>query len=633
MSGTAQKIFSYRWAIGFILFCLCVYGEIHGSSIGMYSQLLNTPNINIYGDSRPIRSDEWVVSTPLAFSQYYNDFNYFSNIPRGTYTDMYLVYGQAVKDPAVILRPFHWGYLFLSPAKGLSFFWMGRLILLFLVSLEFGLVFCRRKKLLALVYATILTFSPYVQWWFAVVYIADILIAGQLGVLIVLRYFQTVSIKLRLIYSLCFAYVLGVYTFSVYPAWQVPCGYVFLFVIIGLLSEKWRDIRFFKRDILLISCGLLILVPIVVPIIQKSMPMIEITQNTVYPGSRFQTSGGMSSIFIYPQTMCYALGIFLPSIDVAGTLYGNNCEIARMFDLAPLGLLSAILCLYKGHRDKVLISLLVLQVFFYAWCLFTWPVWFAKISLMYNVTFRVVLGIGLINVLLFCRVAALTEKPFGNKTAISCAFIGALSAVLCFAPFTYTIIKAKYFVTTFIIVGVLWYSFFRKKTNVFSFLMIILLLYSGVRVNPVAHGAESIFASPIVQEIQHITEEDKGLWLVVNEYALYNNIPMMSGAPTINSINIYPDLEKWAKIDIHNQYRSVYNRYAHITAELTMEDTQFKLTQADCFSVKINPRDLRVLNVRYILSKNDLSDITDVNVKLTQIFQSGDFRIYHVENQ
>lgn len=37
-------------------------------------------------------------------------------------TDAFIVYGQPVRSWEVIFRPFHWGYLFLSPAKGLSFF-------------------------------------------------------------------------------------------------------------------------------------------------------------------------------------------------------------------------------------------------------------------------------------------------------------------------------------------------------------------------------------------------------------------------------------------------------------------------------------------------------------------------------
>ena len=123
-----EKIFIYRWYVGFFLFAILVLLGIHGSSIGIYSAILHSPDTALWGTNRVIRSDEWMINTPLAFSQYFNGFAYFSDIVRGTATDMFMVYAQPVRDFMVIFRPFQLGYLFLSPAGGLAFFWMGRLI-------------------------------------------------------------------------------------------------------------------------------------------------------------------------------------------------------------------------------------------------------------------------------------------------------------------------------------------------------------------------------------------------------------------------------------------------------------------------------------------------------------------------
>ena len=133
-----SKIYLHRWYFGILLLIVCVFFELHCSSIGNYSTMLHTPDTVVWGQDRPIRGDEWIVNTPFAFSQYYTNFSYWSDIVRGTKTDMFMVYGQPVHDWNVILRPSHWVYLFLSPSRLLSFFWMSRLIFLFLISLVFG---------------------------------------------------------------------------------------------------------------------------------------------------------------------------------------------------------------------------------------------------------------------------------------------------------------------------------------------------------------------------------------------------------------------------------------------------------------------------------------------------------------
>ena len=131
-------IYKYRYPLSLILIAIAVLFQIHGSSI---SELhLNSSHHTLFGIPRTIRSDEFNVNTMLAFSQYPNNFSYFSEIVRGSLTDMFIVYGQPAWDVGMLFRPFLIGYLFLNQGQGLSFFWMGRLIVLFLISFEFGML-------------------------------------------------------------------------------------------------------------------------------------------------------------------------------------------------------------------------------------------------------------------------------------------------------------------------------------------------------------------------------------------------------------------------------------------------------------------------------------------------------------
>lgn len=140
--GLAERVYQLRYlAAAVILFC-CVLFEISGSSIGFWSVLLDGTYENsaqdnsgdLLGSSRSIRTDEWAVSTPMAFSQEYNhtgEYPYFSDTIRGDSTDAFIVYGQPVRSWEVIFRPFQIGYLFLG-----SFTWA----VVFLVCPDAGLI-------------------------------------------------------------------------------------------------------------------------------------------------------------------------------------------------------------------------------------------------------------------------------------------------------------------------------------------------------------------------------------------------------------------------------------------------------------------------------------------------------------
>ena len=106
-------IYLYRFPLALLFLVVCVIFQIHGSSINELKYFHVDHNI-LFGVSRQIRTDEFNVNTMLAFSQYLNNFAYFSDIVRAVPTDMFLLYGQPVWDIGIIFKPFLIGYLFLT---------------------------------------------------------------------------------------------------------------------------------------------------------------------------------------------------------------------------------------------------------------------------------------------------------------------------------------------------------------------------------------------------------------------------------------------------------------------------------------------------------------------------------------
>ena len=291
-----DKLFRHRYGIGAFLIIICTFFQINGSSIGGWENMLTgNGQINdgvLLGTTREIRVDEWNVNTMMAFSKYFDNFSYFSKVMMGGDADNFIVYAQPVKDIGTIFRPFLIGYLFLTQGQGLSFFWSARLIVLFLVSFELMLLITKRKKLLSLIGSFMITLAPVVQWWFAVNGLVEMLIFGELAVILLDRYMLQENRLKRFIYLILMGICAGGYILTFYPAWQVPLFYVFAGLAIWVIFKNKDKFRFNKKDLAQIIVILLIFLLIGIHIFTQSIDTVKTVLNTVYPGQRTDTGRG-----------------------------------------------------------------------------------------------------------------------------------------------------------------------------------------------------------------------------------------------------------------------------------------------------------------------------------------------------
>ncbi|MGV8906552.1 MAG: DUF7657 domain-containing protein [Acetobacterium sp.] len=633
-------LYQFRYLISGIIFLLLVIGEIHGSSILFWQNLFNgSEQYNtLIGVSRAVRSDEWAVNTPMMLSQYFNKsglFPYFSETIRGGLTDAFIIYGQPVRNIAVIFRPFHWGYLMLSPAKGLSFFWMGRTMGLFLVSFEFAMILSKKHKILSVLYAFLMTWAPIVQWWFAVNGLVEMLIFGQLVIVISFLYIRTENYWWRGFFAFVLFICAGGYALAFYPAWQIPLAYVFLALFIGLVLENRKNIKWHKKDTLIMAILIMTFGLAMAYIISLSYDTILSVLGTVYPGSRFETGGGQFfRFFLYPGNLFFASPRTLP--------LGNVSELAVFFDFFPMGIGLALWVLIKEKkRDVYLILLLVSLIILSGFCIFAWPDWLAKISLLsFTQPSRVFLAVGFLNLLLLIRSLTIIETDFSKLMKLIFSIIlGSLITAMSMSVYQgYITMKMGLLIAPmlcaifYIILS--WRKVWAQKT--FLGLSIGIVFISGMFANPVVSGLGVIYNQDIINDIHEVVENNDGLWIVDSGaemgYPLIN-IPIMIGAPTINSTNVYPNLERWHLLDPGRSDEDIYNRYAHISIDLIGDapETKFVLNSADLFTVQLKTADLKVLKVRYVLSKRDLSPLSNDSVKFSPLKSGNGFVIYEIK--
>lgn len=632
-----EFVYKYRFCIAALIFILCLLLQINGSSIGAWGSFIssNVPPDNgvIIGKSREIRTDEWAVLTPMMFSQKFDGFNYFSNLLRASKTDVFMVYALPVFNLMQIFRPFQLGFLILGNSGGLSFFWCGRFIALFLVSFELMMILTKKKKLLSFTGAVMVTLAPIVQWWFAVNGIAEIFIFGELAIILLYKYMNDNNLQKRCLYLLGLVICAGGYILTFYPAWQIPMAYVFLALAIWVIVDNRKNFKINYKDIISILVAIILFSICMGYILHNSLDTIKAVMGTVYPGSRALTGGGDWKRFFE-----YAIDIFLPKKDIY--LNANQCEEALMFGLFPVGIVLSIMNLIKSNKkDSLSICLLISYIFLGLYCTIGFPKIIATVTLMSKVQpGRAILAIGFLDVLLLMRNLYIMDNPLKRKNAILISLI--LTVILVsICKITHRMYLTKMMLAAMIIMcSYLFYFLFRYKAKYANYLFTIgitfVMIMAGGTVNPIRKGVDVIYESDIIKEVQVINHEENGKWIVEELDFPKMNYLFTSGVQVINGTNTYPELNRWRKIDTEDKYEDVYNRYAHIRVKIEKEQKNIKekfvLTFADAYTVYLIPNELKTLEVKYIFTTNDLEKFTTNEVQFQKKWSNETYKIYKV---
>ncbi|WP_409200212.1 hypothetical protein [Methanobrevibacter sp. DSM 116169] len=654
---TLYYCYNYRYVLAGIFLLLGVIFEIHGSSIAQLN--LSTLEHNpIFGIVRTIKIDEFEVNTPFALSQYYNNFAYFSDIVRATTTDMFILYGQPVWDIAIIFNPFQWGYLFLPQGQGLSFYWCSRFILLFLVSFEMGLILTEKNKTIALAYAILVVLSPIVQWWYSVNCLVEMLFWAQLAIILINQYMTTNDYKRRLICALGMILCTGGYILAVYPAWQVPLFYIFLVLAIWIVRKNWSKFQFNKKDALLIALFVAITAILVCYVLLKSQDAILAQLNTVYPGLRryyggpdiYWRSADPYWVFDYMRNIFYP---FSPNE------IGARISLTYFISFFPMGIIFYSLITFVQKKKDFLLNLLIaLYALFILYYLFTFPEIIGKITLMdKSMSLRFLLIITFLDLIIFIRSISIIGKiefkflsKFKNRVIsdyskfsliLSCLIVGSVLAI-AFHGLGFKFYTTIMLIVAFIVFSITFYFILNignnKKYQIgFLISVIFISMCAGSLVNPVESGLDYYFEQPITQKIADIVEEDPNAIWVIEGHELYLGETIPVGARTLNSVNTYPNLDLWSKLDPNNESYEVWNRYALLkivfkdSAPTIIEvPSDLGLQKSHYVVLILDTNDMKKLNITYILTYEDLSTLSNENVTFNRIDGDNGVNIYKV---
>lgn len=486
----AEKIFTWRYQLLGAIFIFLVALNANFSSIHMWNTLVpNAEPAFKIGKARDIRTDEWATNLPIQMSQDYNKYQTYNYYAQQNGLNTLIAQSQAGFNLENIGRPYNWGFLLFGKARGLSWYWCLKNILLFLSSIEF-VYFLTRNKSLSLFGAFIISFAPGVQWW-ASNYIPELITAFQLIIVLLYNFLQKDSQKKLILSVLLLIFSIG-FVFVIYPPWQIPLAYIFL----AFAGAIFYELRIKRTDLILLSIILFMWLFVVIHFFFLYSFDIGLMANTLYPGMRHSESGALSIVTL----MNYLVTLKTPYIS---TNYSNACELSNFWCLFPV---FPFICfsISSQERGKYFNIILYANLFILAFMLipqlgFTT---FYKVTLLSQVTgSRLLIIFGLLNTYLFILFLQKFTTSNLKLTAINAAVWIYVALWLKTQPLLYGYMH-KWLYLSIIISWLIIHLVLTNKKKLALITFSILTFLIGVVVNPLTIGIGDLYNSNLSKKFK-----------------------------------------------------------------------------------------------------------------------------------
>ncbi len=610
---------------GFLLLSLL---GIHGSSLNL---LASDSSSILIGNDRPIRSDEFLRSTPFELNRIFHP----------TSSGVSQFSESSLNEPGngyfELLRPerFLLSILLAGPQLFAALWWMPHLLLFLGVPL-----FLRSIKLqtkIAIPIAIIVAFSPSVVWWSNS--IAGIVgrVALASGLII-----SSIDKKRPIKFLLGFS---GMYlisgSFVDYAPWVIVVG--IFFAGFGLLEFFSKD----KKPMPTISGMLVGLLPLGLFITEKSHVFVTLAQTT-YPGSR-RFEGGTTNAFNWAFSAPQQWALLKPEAILAS----NQSELSLGF---LIFLLPAFFTITKGiYAKSTSIKLLIFSqvyMFLLAWSFVPIPK-FGLNPLELVSPERALTVTTTLAPIFFAIVLALTERDevanrktkadFGNeKNSVKLFIIATISFYITFAsaltlrnsvsPFS---IPFAGLTALTVAVGIALMSQGKKSLlrGVWIFASISFLL--GVAVNPVVKGFANVYNMSVSQVLN--SENSKMAWgsnsMFIDALLTLNGKSQISGQQ-LNG----PRSEMWELIDPSKRYVDIWNAgasYVQLGFDQSNGVPIISRLGGDQILITINPCSeyAKKIDLGFIVSVIDLPNDCLVSMPIKNASYLGNtLRIYRIES-
>jgi hypothetical protein len=616
--------------IPLLVFVVLVALNLNGTSLAMLRDGQADPAL-IAGDPRAIRSDEWIVMTPLSIG------GDRSGLPAErqvglTKTAMAVApIGGPSASWVTAFKAHDWGYVLFPADRGVAWRWWFPYLLCSLAALALlrvlGVAAWPASGLSAAI-----TFSPYTAWWTSPTpaLAAGWASLGAVGALLALR---TPNIARLLAWSALSSYSLVSLFHMLYPPWVISAGLAVVFVVAGQALDLRTPIS------RLLAVGAAIGVPAVLVIgawYVQNRTAIELTTSTIYPGARRSGAGdaSLARFLSSPANPWMAGGVNRPgdatSIpDVASTWLSPGlallaCALAALLWARSPRVRSAMETTSALPRvpEWTLFAMLMGLALMVIWAFVPTASFLGAYTLLDRVQpGRTQLAMGLLTLLLVGVVGAARARITRPWPVVlgSCALVvSVLSAVYSYRNIPLqlsvpeSVVMLSALVVALALLGILMSQFVRPA-------VILLVTYSVVSwgmVNPLYRGIGALTDEPLVSFLREQQDGDRNVRVAVFEDGTsvantqLSALVTASGVDNLSGVTLYPNPELMERIAPGQA--AAWNNYLRYrwVADGSAATAQVTQTAADFALLSIDPcgDEMAFLDVDFLVSDRPLTD-------------------------
>ena len=575
--------------------------KIHGFSLPMWHDFIDqTPQTEVLaGKSRGVRSDDWVVTLPMAFSQAVHDPAFPVENPLiGSGQNMLLPGRIPAGSWQILLKPDTIGFI-AGTDYGLAWGWWFPVLCLFLAAYLFAMRMTKGRVWFSISAGAALIFSPFFQFWS---FNTALAFASSLFCLVI--FFNLVKSD-KLSHSLSLGCLLGyigsVFIMTGYPPVQIGLGHFVLITGIVIYFWAWPDLKKTKR-IRYLSMGLALAILLtgllVGNTLRDAIPTITAMTSTVYPGHRVESGGSI------PFARVFSNLVFASKNVGNWDVLGNVCEAASFMYLFPLTgfiVISRWRRLYDRNQRIAAAGMGIGILVTLCWMVIGFPTWIAHWSLFESLPAnRAHASLGMfdwsLSVLVLGGTSAIagSEPKSNSRSLYRGAGLAVLFTILLVAGFELNAI-AHVAPMRMVSLGAGWlivgYLALCNRPQAMALAAAIAISVTG-HFNPIVRGGSSyLLENPLALMMKTVSKkypEEK--WVVVRDDEVLGNYPRLIGLPGLNGAHFAPQMTLWSAFDPTGQQRMSYNRYARIVVD-TVSGSQvtFSVPKPDSFILRTDP--------------------------------------------
>jgi hypothetical protein len=586
---------------------------ISGTSSPLLAKDAGSGDTVIAGLPRTIRSDEWIVHTPLVISQVENGMPRYGDVGVGSH-DMSVLSDLPVLSWTSVFHPNQWAYRILPIDNAFAFDWWSVAAILLIGTYVFLLVVVGSLRW-SVVGALFLYGSPFFHWWYTSSVFTAIGWMAFASAFVLLA--VTSSGRKRIVFALLAAYSLVCFALIIYPPWQIAAAIAVGVVSAGALWSRWREGAATVRSVIhtALIAGGTAAIPLAAFLVTRQ-PAMNAISNTVYPGARVVAGGELPWTQLFSSW--FGLNYVTNGPELRGVLFPNESE-ASSFLFLGVALVVAVPFVWRfvvplGDRLRgVIIASIAAMALFLTQMLVGLPSIVAKITLLSTVPERrALIGLGFVSMVLVVAVGSSLERlsvPTFDRGLAGVALVGAIAVGVGglardFQSATDAVGNKMILVALAVAVAAAGVYFWRPVASIAGLAAFGLLV--SLSVNPLVNGMSQTRESAVVSTAKSIDSEQDGAGAWVGETYVIASLLTTAGVQNLSGVNLYPNVPAWELIDPDREYENAWNRYSQAvwSFDVSSKAPVVRLVQTDMVEVIINPCDpvLDKFNVRHLVT-------------------------------